>query len=260
MSNAVNTPDADRNSSVDDRPDTRTDHTVVNDTTAAPDRTDVVGRQRELFGGMKFGSCFFGWLTASGTAVLLAAVATGIGAALGLSRNVGAVGDIPRPNSVGRVLRRNRPAGDHLCFLPRRWVRGWAHGPIQRSQAGPRCVAVGRDHRDSGCRCRPAGRCALRPTRPGKQPAAPANGREHADDRWHHPRCRRRRREPHRRAARWTCRYALPPPGRSGRRRSLISPSFGRMGSGSPSEATIRSRRGERVGRYPLAPRDGEPR
>ena len=37
---------------------------------------------------MKFGSCFFGWLTASGTAVLLAAIVTGIGAALGLSRNV----------------------------------------------------------------------------------------------------------------------------------------------------------------------------
>jgi len=104
MSNAVNTPDADRNSSVDDRPDTRTDHTVVNDTTTARDRTDVVGRQRELFGGMKFGSCFFGWLTASGTAVLLAAVATGIGAALGLSRNVGAVGTSPAPTqSVGFV-------------------------------------------------------------------------------------------------------------------------------------------------------------
>jgi len=104
MSNAVNTPDADRHSNVDDRPDTRTDHTVVNDTTATPDRTDVVGRQRQLFGGMKFGSCFFGWLTASGTAVLLAALATGIGAALGLSRNVGAVGTSPaQTQSVGFV-------------------------------------------------------------------------------------------------------------------------------------------------------------
>ena len=104
MSNAVNTPDSDRHSNVDDGPDTRTDHTVVNDTTATPDRTDVVGRQRELFGGMKFGSCFFGWLTASGTAVLLAAVATGIGAALGLSRNVGAVGTSPaQTQSVGFV-------------------------------------------------------------------------------------------------------------------------------------------------------------
>jgi len=104
MSNAVNTPDADRNSNVDDRPGTRTDHAVANDTTAAPDRTDVVGQQRELFGGMKFGSCFFGWLTASGTAALLAALVTGIGAALGLSRNVGAAGTSPaQTQSVGFV-------------------------------------------------------------------------------------------------------------------------------------------------------------
>jgi hypothetical protein len=108
MSNAVNTPDSDRHSNVDDGPDTRTDHTVVNDTTATLDRTDVVGRQRdrqrELFGGMKFGSCFFGWLTASGTAVLLAALATGVGAALGLSRNLGAVGTSPaQTQSVGFV-------------------------------------------------------------------------------------------------------------------------------------------------------------
>ena len=136
MSNAVNTPDADRHSNVDDRPDTRTDHTVVNDTTATPDSADVVGRQRQLFGGMKFGSCFFGWLTASGTAVLLAALATGIGAALGLSRNVGAVGTSPRSNPIGRVRRRNRLAGDHLRGLPRRWIRRWPDGPIQRVKQG----------------------------------------------------------------------------------------------------------------------------
>ena len=47
---------------------------------------------------MKFGSCFFGWLTASGTAVLLAALVTGVGAALQLSRNV----DVTNP-SVAQV-------------------------------------------------------------------------------------------------------------------------------------------------------------
>lgn len=44
---------------------------------------DLVARQKEQFGGMKFGCSFFGWLTATGTAVLLtglvAAVATGLG-------------------------------------------------------------------------------------------------------------------------------------------------------------------------------------
>jgi hypothetical protein len=76
--------------------------TTANDTTAVPDRRDVVGRQKDVFGGMKFGSCFFGWLTASGTAVLLAALVTGIGAALGLSRDVQEAGTSPaQTQSVG---------------------------------------------------------------------------------------------------------------------------------------------------------------
>jgi hypothetical protein len=37
---------------------------------------------------MKFGSAFFGWLAATGTAVLLTALAAGIGALLGFSQNV----------------------------------------------------------------------------------------------------------------------------------------------------------------------------
>jgi hypothetical protein len=96
MSNAVNTPDADRNNNnVDDRPVTRTDPVVTDDTTTL-DRREVVGRQKDAFGGMKFGSCFFGWLTASGTAVLLVALVTGVGAALGLSQNV----DVTNPTTA----------------------------------------------------------------------------------------------------------------------------------------------------------------
>jgi hypothetical protein len=38
---------------------------------------------------MKFGSAFFGWLTASGTAVLLVALVAGFGAAVGLSTGNG---------------------------------------------------------------------------------------------------------------------------------------------------------------------------
>jgi hypothetical protein len=47
-------------------------------------REDVVAREKEEFGGMKFGSAFFGWLTATGTAVLLTALVAGTGSALGL--------------------------------------------------------------------------------------------------------------------------------------------------------------------------------
>jgi len=47
-------------------------------------RHDVVAREKARFGGMKFGSAFFGWLTAIGTVVLLTAVVSAIGAALGI--------------------------------------------------------------------------------------------------------------------------------------------------------------------------------
>ena len=69
--------------------------TETDDTAVVGDRRDVVDRQKEAFGGMKFGSCFFGWLTAAGTAVLLGAIATGVGTALGLTRNVETAGTTP---------------------------------------------------------------------------------------------------------------------------------------------------------------------
>ena len=47
-------------------------------------RQDVVARQKEEFGGIKFGSAFFGWLTATGTAVILTAILAGAGTAVGL--------------------------------------------------------------------------------------------------------------------------------------------------------------------------------
>src|SRR5829696_3758890 len=95
MSNAVNAPDSDRGNNVDDRPVTRTDPVVADDTTTL-DRREVVGRQKDAFGGMKFGSCFFGWLTASGAAVLLVALVTGVGAALGVTQNV----DVTNPTAA----------------------------------------------------------------------------------------------------------------------------------------------------------------
>lgn len=50
-----------------------------------PSRGDVLHRQKDRFGGIKWGSAFFGWLTAIGTAVLLFALLTAIGAMIGLS-------------------------------------------------------------------------------------------------------------------------------------------------------------------------------
>jgi hypothetical protein len=111
MSNAVNAPNGERGSNdVEERPaasvappDTAP-ATTTGETAVVPDRREVVGREKDVFGGMKFGSCFFGWLTASGTAVLLAAIVTGVGAALGLSRDVETVGASPiQTESVGFV-------------------------------------------------------------------------------------------------------------------------------------------------------------
>lgn len=48
-------------------------------------REDVVGREKQEFGGFKFGAAFFGWLTATGTAVLLTALVSAAGAAVGVS-------------------------------------------------------------------------------------------------------------------------------------------------------------------------------
>ena len=48
-------------------------------------REQVLQREKEQFGGMKFGSAFFGWLTATGTAVILTAL---------LAATVGIVGGV----------------------------------------------------------------------------------------------------------------------------------------------------------------------
>ncbi|WP_045731773.1 TIGR04086 family membrane protein [Pseudarthrobacter chlorophenolicus] len=51
------------------------------------DRETAVARQKEQFGGIKVGSAFFGWLTATGMAVLLTALVAAAGTAVGLANN-----------------------------------------------------------------------------------------------------------------------------------------------------------------------------
>ena len=53
-------------------------------------RNDVVAAERERFGGIKWGSAFFGWLTAIGLTVLLSALATAVGAGVGAANTSGA--------------------------------------------------------------------------------------------------------------------------------------------------------------------------
>lgn len=63
----------------------------------------VVAEQRERFGGMKFGACFFGWLTATGTAVILTALLTAVGAGVGLARDLSADQALASAQTVGLV-------------------------------------------------------------------------------------------------------------------------------------------------------------
>ena len=58
------------------------DHNLSGSTSPKGRRNEVVAAQKERFGGMKFGSAFFGWLTATGMAALLTALASAIGVAI----------------------------------------------------------------------------------------------------------------------------------------------------------------------------------
>ena len=49
---------------------------------------DAVDAQRSRYGGIKWGAAFFGWLSANGLAVVLIAMLSAAGVALGLAQNV----------------------------------------------------------------------------------------------------------------------------------------------------------------------------
>ncbi len=92
MSSAVNPPRDERGPGYEDpratgRPDTSPGYTPT-PSGGTPDR-ELLRQQRDRFGKMRFGACFFGWLAATGTAVLLtgllAAVGVGIGVNTGLT-------------------------------------------------------------------------------------------------------------------------------------------------------------------------------
>jgi amino acid transporter len=67
---------------------TRENPRVGADGLPGPGHREVVARQKDEFGGMKFGAGFFGWLAATGMAVLLSAIVAGVATAAGLNQNV----------------------------------------------------------------------------------------------------------------------------------------------------------------------------
>jgi amino acid transporter len=85
MSNQSND---DRSGESKARPVGRDDAATTTSSVSASDRHAVIQREKDQFGGIKFGSAFFGWLTATGMAVILTALLAGLGAAVGLGSNV----------------------------------------------------------------------------------------------------------------------------------------------------------------------------
>jgi hypothetical protein len=70
------------------------------------DQQTAVAREKEQFGGVKVGSAFFGWLTATGMAVLLTAFVAAAGTAVGLANNTDvneAVSQMTTNGTVGVV-------------------------------------------------------------------------------------------------------------------------------------------------------------
>jgi uncharacterized membrane protein YdbT with pleckstrin-like domain len=84
------------------------DHQTGSGHREVPGHREVVARQKDEFGGMKFGAGFFGWLAATGMAVLLSAIAAGIAAAIGVSQNVtpanATAGNLQTSGIVGGII------------------------------------------------------------------------------------------------------------------------------------------------------------
>jgi len=70
-----------------DHPDSAQEKTSVT-RDSANDRQSVLAREKEEFGGVKVGLAFFGWLTATGTAVLLIALVAATGTAVGVASHI----------------------------------------------------------------------------------------------------------------------------------------------------------------------------
>ena len=64
------------------------------------DRRTVLEREKERFGGIKIGSAFFGWLSATGMAVILTALVAAAGAGVGLVSSASELTDAAQSNGI----------------------------------------------------------------------------------------------------------------------------------------------------------------
>lgn len=87
-------------------PDTEGDDARPHSDPSLASRETAIAREKEAFGGVKVGSAFFGWLAATGMAVLLTALVAAAGTAVGLATNPdvnAAIGQAASNQTVGLV-------------------------------------------------------------------------------------------------------------------------------------------------------------
>lgn len=97
---------------------------------------DVVAAEQREFGGMKFGSAFFGWLAATGMAALLTAVLAVLGAQAWLTRSAPGAGQDPQLLGVlGLVLLALVLFASYFCG-------GYVAGRMARFSGAKQGVAV----------------------------------------------------------------------------------------------------------------------
>ena len=100
------------------------------------DRGTVVEREREALGGVKVGSAFFGWLAATGMAVLLTALVAAGGAAVSLAQ--GDEADAPNVETIGAV----EAAVLLVIFFVAYYCGGYVAGRMARFNGARQGLAV----------------------------------------------------------------------------------------------------------------------
>ena len=135
--------DADTNTDTDTVTESHTDTAAVAPPVVEPlRRREVVARERERYGGVKVGSAFFGWLTATGMAVLLTAILAAAGVAVGLATgtdlNEAADRAAEKPETVGLA----GGIGLLVIFLIAYYCGGYVAGRMARFNGARQGFAV----------------------------------------------------------------------------------------------------------------------
>jgi amino acid transporter len=122
------------NDAYDDRGSVATEERPVSTGAVTTRETmrDVRARQRAEYGGINWGSAFFGWLVAIGVAVILLAILSAAGAAFGLGNNVSTSDAKANADTIGIVGGVLLVAVLAIAY----WCGGYVSGRMSRFDGG----------------------------------------------------------------------------------------------------------------------------